>query len=310
MSEYRHFIAYIYEYEDGKKTKNAGFVKVHMRNGVCRIQLKLQSSVKELTECQICGFFHEGEWLYGIPMGILRMKGGICEGNVVTAESVFQEKGYTFAQISGLWIKGRNVENQPERTFLTVWDERPVDSHRLTMERPEDSLPDMGVSALAGTGADLPEIGRTRNTEQTGVGNDERSVERIQNNQAQMEAQNLQPGQTDGCSLDGRWEQFQLHYPHTKPFADEEITECIQIAPKDITFLGKKERYYATCPFVRQKYMKYQHLLLGKHETGRYILAVPGVNRGIQDQNLAAMYGFPEYKEAEGKGFGYWYHFL
>lgn len=28
MSEYRHFIAYMYEYEDGKKTKNAGFVKV------------------------------------------------------------------------------------------------------------------------------------------------------------------------------------------------------------------------------------------------------------------------------------------
>ena len=235
------------------------------------MQLKLQSSVKELTECQICGFFHEGEWLYGIPMGNLKMRGGICEGNVVTAESVFQEQGYTFAQISGLWIQGRNMENQPDGTFLTVWDERPADSEKLTMERPEESR----------SGA-------------------------VQ----EVEAQNLQPGQTDRCGLVNRWEQFQLHYPHTKPFGDDEITECIQIAPKDITFLGEKERYYATCPFVRQKYMKYQHLLLGVHENGQYILAVPGANRGIQDQNLAAMYGFPEYKEAENKEFGYWYHFL
>ena len=180
MSEYRHFIAYIYEYEEGKKTKNAGFVKVHMRNGICRMQLKLQSSEKELAECQICGFFHEGEWLYGITMGNLKMRGGSCEGNVVTAESVFQEQGYTFAQISGLWIQGKNVENLPERTFLTIWDERPVDRHRLTMERPEDVR--FGV-----------------------------------------EAQNLQPGQMDRCCLASRWEQFQLHYPHTKPFSDEEI---------------------------------------------------------------------------------------
>ena len=56
--------------------------------------------------------------------------------------------------------------------------------------------------------------------------------------------------------------------------------------------------------------MKYHHLMLGRHENGQYILAVPGLNRGTQDRNLAAMYGFPEYKAAEEKEFGYWYHFL
>ena len=307
MSEYRHFIAYIYEYEDGKKTKNAGFVKVNIRNGVCRMQMKIQSSKKERMECRIRGFFHEGEWLYGIPMGNLRMRGGLCEGQTVTQESVFQEQGYTFAQLSGLWIQAENEEKQPAGTFLTVWDERPVDSRRLTMEWPED---DMGKSD-----AKWPEVGmKDRDAGQAGhiagmenaMKNAAQSLEHVQ----ELEAQNLQPEQTVGCSLSNRWEQFQLHYPHAKPFADEEITDCIQIAPKDITFLGEKERFYAISPFVRQKYMKYRHLLLGVHEDGRYILAVPGVNRGIQDQNLAAMYGFPEYKEAEEKEFGYWYHFL
>ncbi len=57
MSEYRHFIAYMYEYEDGKKTKNAGFVKVNMRNGICRMQLKIRGGRKEPMECRIYGFF-------------------------------------------------------------------------------------------------------------------------------------------------------------------------------------------------------------------------------------------------------------
>ena len=55
--------------------------------------------------------------------------------------------------------------------------------------------------------------------------------------------------------------------------------------------------------------MKYHHLLLGKHQDGRYILAVPGLNRNVQDRNLAAMYGFPEFKKTEEEN-GYWYHFL
>lgn len=303
MSEYRHFIAYIYEYEDGKKIKNAGFVKVNIRNGVCRMQLKIQSSKKEMTECQIMGFFHEGEWLYGIPMGSLRMRGGICEGQVVTQEKVFQEQGYAFTQISGLWIQAKNEEHQSVCTFLTVWDERPADSRRLTMERPES---DRGEADTEQAEKGMGEHDERLAEHMAGVENAMRNFTEGQ----EVEAQNLQSGQMGRCGLANRWEQFQLHYPHTEPFADEEITECIQIAPKDITFLGEKERFFATCPFVRQKYMKYQHLLLGVHENGRYILAVPGVNRGIQDRNLAAMYGFPEYKEADAEEFGYWYHYL
>ena len=50
MSEYRHFIAYIYEYQNGDKKKNAGFVKVNIRNGICRIQMKIQTD-----SCGNCG---------------------------------------------------------------------------------------------------------------------------------------------------------------------------------------------------------------------------------------------------------------
>ena len=288
MSEYRHFIAYMYEYEDGKKTKNAGFVKVNMRNEICRIQLKIRSGRKELMQCQIYGFFHEGEWLYGILMGRAVMRGGSCECTVTTTENIFQEQGYSFAQISGVWIQAESEEKQPGGLFLTVWDERPVDSRKLTTEHFTEKKKDETESEAE------PEADGKKEVEE----------------QQELEAQNRQGDLPEKCSLSSRWEQFQFQYPHMMPFADDEITECIQIAPKDITFLGEKERVYAVSPFVQQKYMKYHHLMLGRHENGEYILAVPGLNRGTQDQNLAAMYGFSEYKAAEEKEFGYWYHFL
>ena len=75
--------------------------------------------------------------------------------------------------------------------------------------------------------------------------------------QQELEAQNRQGDQPEKYSLSDRWEQFQFHYPHMIPFTDSEITECIQIAPKDITFLGEKESVYVSSPFVQQKYMKF-----------------------------------------------------
>lgn len=38
MSGYRRFVAYVYEYEGRKKGNGKGFVKVEVRDGVCRMQ--------------------------------------------------------------------------------------------------------------------------------------------------------------------------------------------------------------------------------------------------------------------------------
>ncbi len=132
--------------------------------------------------------------------------------------------------------------------------------------------------------------------------------------------------QADG-SLYLRWEQFQNHYPQIFPFADEEITQCIGIAPKDISFLQKEEWHFAKNTFVRQAYMQYHHLLLGCHKSGHFVLGVPGECRSMQDRHMAAMFDFPYFKErkqcfenggevraADQRGSkepsGYWYHFL
>ena len=39
MTDYSRFITYIYEYVNGIKQYNAGFTKVEVRNGICKLQL-------------------------------------------------------------------------------------------------------------------------------------------------------------------------------------------------------------------------------------------------------------------------------
>ena len=62
MPEYRRFIAYFYEYIDGKKQKNAGFAKVELRNGMWRILFRLNTETEPLRPVQAYGFVREQGW--------------------------------------------------------------------------------------------------------------------------------------------------------------------------------------------------------------------------------------------------------
>ena len=328
MSEYRHFIAYIYEYQNGNKKKNTGFVKVNIRNGICRMQMKIQTDAGKNGTYSIYGFVHEGDWIYGISVGTAVLKKGLCEGVMTVSEEVLRQKGYTFDQLSGLWVQKAEGTGAPQQEyFLTIWDERSVDWKQFVTELPEEEEPvedsgtqsegeaDSAVNSTEQPAENMDFSGNVTESMKSVAGSKENEgiqstdVSDVEQEVSAQEAGTVGTAADSQTRLDSRWAQFQYHYPHAEPFEDGEILECLQIAPKDIAFLGNRERMFCSSPFVQQKYMKYHHLLLGKYQDGRYILAVPGLNRNVQDRNLAAMYGFPEFKKTEEEN-GYWYHFL
>ena len=51
MADYHRFVAYIYEYVNGKKMQNTGFAKIELRNAICRIQIHIQN-IRMLDEKQ------------------------------------------------------------------------------------------------------------------------------------------------------------------------------------------------------------------------------------------------------------------
>lgn len=431
MAGYQRFVAYIYEYYQGKKAKNTGFAKVDSRNGVCKMQIHLQEIPQEETVLDIYGFVREQEWLLGVFLGKAVVQNTVADIRVTTQTDHIGDSKYGLEQISGLWLSGGQGS-----VYLTAWDEEPVLVDRLVTELPgrqniaeADTIvqedPEAEVLAaeidtqqnerdmmspcqeelaeeaeeeleeaqeLRTEEAELPvnmpsrmeeeglEEGQELEAdeldqkslpeedsvfleesveEQTDVTGTEEEFQRQESMNAQgaedcpvtsgcgQDAirdsetscgnsrtdwdgdtcrQNRSRHQSNGnhqkrgctqrnqCaqhnSIDHRWKCLADQYPHMQPFEDDEITDCIRIAPKDLVMLRQNQWRMGKNSFMMHGYYNYQHLLLGKRKQGGYILAVPGLSEN-QEQFMASMFGFPNFKLAKEQNntgrFGYWY---
>ena len=135
MPEYRRFIAYFYEYINGKKQKNVGFAKVELRSGMWRILFRLITDVTPQPPVQVYGFVRESGYLLGVPMGTMRPGREMAEEWAYRA-GVPLAKKYRLEDLSGIWI-----QSGEGRCFLTVWDDEPIEAQRLVMDIPETAQP-------------------------------------------------------------------------------------------------------------------------------------------------------------------------
>ena len=104
MPEYRRFIAYFYEYINGKKQKNVGFAKVELRSGMWRILFRLITDVTPQPPVQVYGFVRESGYLLGVPMGTMRPGREMAEEWAYRA-GVPLAKKYRLEDLSGIWIQ-------------------------------------------------------------------------------------------------------------------------------------------------------------------------------------------------------------
>ena len=67
MAGYRRFIAYVYDYESGKKGSNCGFIKVEVKDQQCSVEIHLHCpELPENVKCNIYGFTREDGLINGI----------------------------------------------------------------------------------------------------------------------------------------------------------------------------------------------------------------------------------------------------
>lgn len=133
MPEYRRFIAYFYEYIDGKKTNNAGFAKVELRSGMWRILFRLSAGHSPEPPVQVYGFVRKQEYLLGLMMGTMRPGCQMMEEWAYDAGNPIWEKEYFFEDLAGIWIQCGDG-----RKYVTVWDDDPIDVHRFVLELPKE----------------------------------------------------------------------------------------------------------------------------------------------------------------------------
>ncbi|MDD6662081.1 MAG: hypothetical protein PUE72_10260 [Lachnospiraceae bacterium] len=144
MPEYRRFIAYFYEYIDGKKTSNVGFAKVELRSGMWRILFRLTAVHSPEPPVQVYGFVREKGYLLGLLMGTMRSGNQMLEEWAYHAGNEVWKKQYGFSDLAGIWIQCGDG-----RRYVTVWDDDPIEINRFVLE-----LPDEGKVEQGETGAD------------------------------------------------------------------------------------------------------------------------------------------------------------
>lgn len=133
MPEYKRFIAYFYEYINGKKQKNAGFAKVELRNGMWRILFRLTTDAVPEPPVQVYGFIRERGYLLGLPMGEMRSGSEISEEWAYRADSPIGTGDYHMENLVGIWIRSGE-----QRCFISVWDDDPVEVNRFVLELPKE----------------------------------------------------------------------------------------------------------------------------------------------------------------------------
>ena len=135
MPEYRRFIAYFYEYIDGKKQKNAGFAKVELRNGMWRILFRLNTETEPLRPVRAYGFVREQGWQLGLYMGSMRPGVVRMEEWAYRADIPVWQGKYGFASLAGIWI-----QSEDGRRYVTVWDDEPVFTDRFVLALPKEAV--------------------------------------------------------------------------------------------------------------------------------------------------------------------------
>lgn len=347
MGDYRRQIAYIYQYDNRMRGRNAGFVKVENRGSQFRIQLYLRHvGGMDHVPVQIFGIRRVGKTDQGRLLGELELRDG--EGSFVGSETVScEDEAYS---LRGLYLQPKGDDR---RYLAGIWEGTPFDRDQYQGEDQSQKRPiPTELQQLAEQSdpeePEPPAREQSReelNQKELSQGETEESVQ-VKEAVPEEPHQDLagsseeavtaaaraplawESGQNDKRFDSPVWSVLSRRYGQCRPFAEDNGIQCIQIKPMDLNRLAPSFRSLSGNSFVMHAYYRYDHLLLIRMEPeiyarriapggtwgpnkAHYFLGVPGYYHS-SDKNLAGMFGFPDFLTASaragtGEGFGYWY---
>ena len=122
MAEYRRFVAYVYEYQKGRKGTNCGFVRVEAREKECRLEVHLCCpGLVPQVRCEIFGFVRNAGLMDGSLLGSC-MTGESCADCVIETErDNMGNSGVPLNAMGGMILVTENGA-----FFGTEWDDNPI----------------------------------------------------------------------------------------------------------------------------------------------------------------------------------------
>lgn len=122
MAGYRRFIAYVYDYKNGKKSSNCGFIKVEVKDQQCSVEVHLHcQGLPEDIGCKVYGFTRKDGLINGILLDNCETEKEVVECLITTDAMNMNSSGVSIGKMGGMIIT-----TDTGGFFGTEWDDQPI----------------------------------------------------------------------------------------------------------------------------------------------------------------------------------------
>jgi hypothetical protein len=122
LAGYRRFIAYVYDYENGKKGSNCGFIKVEVKDQQCSVEVHLHcQGLPEDIGCKVYGFTRKDGLINGILLDNCETEKEVVECLITTDAMNMNSSGVSIGKMGGMIIV-----TDTGGFFGTEWDDQPI----------------------------------------------------------------------------------------------------------------------------------------------------------------------------------------
>lgn len=313
-------IFYLYEYENNKRRRNIGFIKIVRRYQTCILQIHVRGiSAGNGASLELYTFYRDGNAMIGTQIATLTCFGKTVSERLPISERSFPE-GRPLSEMDGFLIK------LPGDKSTVFWMASafffPVDIRQLRPPAAPEEDTEM-APAPAMDNEETEEPGPT-------AGNDETAESALSPESGEQpepvpatdsrETPELESGRESSASPSSFPEGIssqEREYDDAGNDSGKGKKKARKIQRSDISVLPRRFWFLANNSFLLHGYHNYNHLLLAEEE-GRLWLGVPGIY-DPREAKVADLFGFPQFtreyadclelepeERSDSTDFGYW----
>ncbi len=282
MAEFKKWVSYLYAYGGEIKGNNVGFARVEVRDGRCRLDIKIKGAYGCDTGGLDVGLYIRRQGRpERISVGSMKIQEGCGEYEAATGAADLFGKRISWEEWGGLWL----ICPGKDTVYLASWEKTGLDAREFLGE---------SHGRMAGR------------QESTGENENIRKVNKMEQTDGPPPCQTC-PHAANMPGEPSLWDSMTRYYPKIWPQWQQRGIEMLQIRPADIRYLPRRLWYYGNNSFLLHGYYQYKHLMLGRmtEEDNCYLLGVPG-RRDPRESYSAEMFGFHHFLPVQEQE-GYWY---
>ena len=309
-------IFYLYEYENNKRKRNVGFIKIARRYQTCILQIHIRGiSTGNGASLELYAFYRDGNAMTGTQIATLTCFGKTVSERLPVSERSFPE-GRPLSEMDGFLIKLPG--DKPAVFWMASAFFFPVD---ISMLRPPAAPEEEPETIPAPAPEEEPETIPAPAPEEepetvSAPAPDNVEAEDPGNTEAPVPEFNRESSESPSVFSDGLSSQERESAAETKEYREEK-KKARKIQRSDISVLPRRFWFLANNSFLLHGYHNYNHLLLAE-EDGRLWLGVPGIY-DPREAKVADLFGFPQFTReyadclelepeecSDNADFGYW----